>query len=558
MVLQNNEYVAITGAEQAVQETDNLDVTSIVVEVYDYLWRPIGEAGDRISLQATKPRNEVEAVELVLKYYDENGNIDHLVPYIRACRTEVVGVTIEVRGLRLWAATVDTSTIKLENSQKTLTAKCLGIYDILNYMSVWPEWAFPIWFQGPLYYAIYIGPLCTCIETMVAEQALRIQIGLNEFLNNAGSLNLDLRSWFGTWLSENATPAQLLSTPIYVVHHNPDYDASPTVTWNARMDTCKALIDKATKSYGVVCTMDLWLVGDPQPDEWANLQVPTYVFRCTDRSGITGPTGGWEDGLLSQAVNFEGSVLGDVLSPWLNPTGEYAPTDTLGIYIAPALGLNFVKPWAVLIDSPDGPMVSMELVDHAPQAWQIIIGGQSPQAGAPLGDWGGAGLVLTMDERSDQRVLRVHHRHVLDSCWYHRVFERPRWPVHEHAARISAHRKLRPPKKHGPVREAGKVHSDRRRTLRRRRPIQLHIGVLGHERLLVGDRVLARRISLLVGHRRRCRGTHVDRARRRNAIHRLRRKRDAHRNRRPGSAFDCAARRQQGRRGADRTFATPH
>jgi hypothetical protein len=499
LVRQDDAFVAIKAAEQAAHANDNIDASTIVVEIYDYLWRPIGEAVDRISLQAATPRNEVPTIDLALKYYDEHGGINHLVPAIRKCRTQVVGVTIEVRGQRLWSATVDTSTVKLENSQKTLTAKCLGIYDILNYMTVWPEWAFPIWFQGPLYYAIYIGPLCTCIETMVAEQALRIQFGLNEFINNAVSLNPDMRAWFGTWYASNGNIVDMLTTPVYVVHHNPGYDSSPTVTFNARMDTCKALIDKATKSYGVVCTMDLWLPGDPQPDEWATLEVPTYVFRCTDRQGITGPTGGWLDGLLSQAVNFEGSVLGDVLDPWLNPTGEYSPTDTLGIYIAPALGLNFVKPWAVLIDSPDGPMESMELVDHAPQAWQIIIGGQSPQVGAPSGNWGGTDLDLTMDERPDQRVLRVHHRHVLDSCWNYRLFERPGRPVQQHGPRFPADRELRPAPENGAVRQAGKVHRDRRRTVRRRRPVHLHLSVLGHQRLLVGDRHLAGRTSVLAG-----------------------------------------------------------
>lgn len=490
LVRQNDTYVAANTAELVAQTSENLDASSTVVTVYDYLWRPIGEAGDRLSLQAATPRNEVPTVEFALKA--GYAYKDPLIPFIRKCSSEVVGVTIEVHGQRLWAATVDTSPTKLANSQKTLTAKCLGIYDILNYMTVWPEWFFPVWFQGPLYYAVFIGPLCTCIETMVAEAAMRLQSGIMELLSNAGSINPDLRAWFGTLLQSNGNLAQMLTTPVYVVHHNPIFDSSPTVTFNARMDTCKALIDKACKSYGVVCTMDLWLPGDPQPDEWADLQVPTYVFRCTDRQGITGPTDTFVDGIVSQVVNFEGSVLGDVLDPWLNPQGEYAPTSTLGIYIAPALGENFIKPWAVLVDSPDGPMETFEIVDHHPQGWQIIIGGQSPKVCAPSGNRGGTDLRnLKVDERSDQRVLRVHHRHVLDSRRNIGLFQRARRPVQQHGARVPADRKLRPQKQTRPVWQAGEVHPHRFAALQRGRAVHLHLSVLGQPRLRVGNRVLA-------------------------------------------------------------------
>jgi hypothetical protein len=43
------------------------------------------------------------------------------------------------------------------------------------------------------------------------------------------------------------------------------------------------------------------------------------------------------------------------------------------------VGVNYVKPWTVLIDHPRGPLENFEIVDHHPQGWQIIIGGKSPK-----------------------------------------------------------------------------------------------------------------------------------------------------------------------------------
>jgi len=98
--------------------------------------------------------------------------------------------------------------------------------------------------------------------------------------------------------------------------------------------------------------------------------------RCVDRSGVTGPTGTILDSIIKTIVDVEGSVLGNLLDPLLNPAGEYAPD---GVFIAPALGLDFVTPWTLLVDHPRGPMEGFEISDHHPQGWQIVIGGKSPK-----------------------------------------------------------------------------------------------------------------------------------------------------------------------------------
>lgn len=351
-----------------IARTKAAEPTQITVTVYDKFWTPIGESHDYIDLSASHPRNSVPVLQMTFK------GTDPLVPLLRKCRTEVVGLTVEVGALR-WAYTVDTATYKLDGGQKTLQIKALGLFDYLSYLLVWPAFALPIQAQIPSR-AVFFAPLCTAIEVMVAEQAFRMQSGMWELVNNLGSLNPDWHAWFGRLLEARGNILDVLHTPIYVVHTNPLLDTSPLVSITSRMEPVATVIDKLVKSYGVTVDMELWLPGDPQPDVWANLALPTYVVKVTDRSNVTGPTNTILDSVVKQLVNLEESVLGGVLSPLLNPDGVYAPD---GVYIAPTVGVSYVTPWTLLIDHPRGPLESFEIVDHHPQGWQIIVGGKSPK-----------------------------------------------------------------------------------------------------------------------------------------------------------------------------------
>lgn len=342
--------------------------TEILVTVYDKFWKPIGVAGDYISLTASKPRNQVPVLNMTFK------GTDPLVPILRKCRREVVGITVEIGALR-WAYTVDQTSYKLNEGQRTLEITALGLYDYLAYMMVWPNFLLPIFAQIPNR-AVFVGPIVTVINVMIAEQAFRLQSGLWELFNNVVSLNPDWRAWFGTLLQSRGNFYDMLNTPIYVCHVNPLFDQSPFVAITSRMESIATVIDKLITGYGITVEVELWLPGDPQPDEWSRLRLPTYVVRVSDRSNVTGPTGTILDSIVKQLVLIEGSVFGNVLAPFLNPRGEYAPD---GVFIAPRVGVNFVKPWALLIDHPRGPMESFEIVDHHPQGWQIVIGGRSPK-----------------------------------------------------------------------------------------------------------------------------------------------------------------------------------
>lgn len=349
--------------------------TDIAVSIFDNYWRRQGDIGGYIDAQATWARLDLPTAQLTLM------GVDPYAEAALACDTTVVPVTIEVEYLR-WAGWIEVAQDK-RNQDGTETVECqlVGLMTMLDRILVWPEPFLPIEIQPSA--AIYMGPAITVLKTMVAENVMRLQLGFWELFNTLGSLDGDWRTWFGTLLVNGMTPAQMqqmVSTPICVIFDNVLFDTSPWIAVHGRMDTCWKLMVQHLKDNGLYASMDLWLPGDPQP---AGVQYPltvaTYLFNIRDYQNVTGPTGTMADGLTRDIVDFDGSVLGGVLSPWLNPGNEYVPPGS-NIEIAPAIGVNFVPPWVVFNgDSDDNGLTSLNVSHHAPKAWQLVVGGHSPQ-----------------------------------------------------------------------------------------------------------------------------------------------------------------------------------
>lgn len=343
--------------------------TEWTIVVYDKLWRPIGTLGDNtLELSGTDPRNNMPVATLKLK-----GNSEYTETFM-SCKETMVGVTIETGGLRM-AFYVDTFDYEYNNGAWTGTANLHGIFDILNYLQIWPNFLLPIQAQIPSH-AVFIWALCTVVEAMVSECALRIQSGLWEFVNNALSLNPDIRTWFGTLLQNNFNIFQMLKTPLYVVRTNPLLDTSPLVAKTVRMEACGTVITDLVKAYGVDVRVDLWMPGDVQPDAWANLTQPTYVLTVKDRSSIEGPTKTVLDSVIRTTVDAGGSFFGEM------PGLITAVPGMSGVFVAPGIGLNFIPPWPILV-APDegqkGSVISCKISHHTPKGWQHIIGGRSPK-----------------------------------------------------------------------------------------------------------------------------------------------------------------------------------
>lgn len=104
-----------------------------IVTIYDRLWVPIREVGDdMISLEGDDPRNDLPTAKIVLK-----GDSD-LIDVMRGCHDTLVGVTVETQGLRL-AYYVDTFDYEFREGAWAGTANLLGIWDVLNYLVIWPN-----------------------------------------------------------------------------------------------------------------------------------------------------------------------------------------------------------------------------------------------------------------------------------------------------------------------------------------------------------------------------------------------------------------------------------
>lgn len=367
-MLSGDPMTAAIAAEKIAEYKESFG-KDFITTVCDRFWVPTGELGDdMMELSAADPRNKLGSATLKVK-----GNSEFIAQFM-GCTDTLVGITVETAGMRM-AYYLKSFDYEFKNGEWIGTANLLSIWDILNFMQIWPNFLLPLEVQIPSY-AIFIWALCTVVESMVGECAFRIQSGIYTFINNAGSLDPDWRTWFSDLLESDGNIFEMLKTPIYVVHHNPLTDTSPLVARTVRMESCGTVIMDVTKAYGVDCRMDLWLPGDEQPDAWANLDQPTYVFSATDRSQIEGPTGTVLDSVLRTVVDAGGSFFGSI--PGIVSTVPGMDD----VFIAPILGVDYVAPWAVLI-APDPPqkgsVVDCKLSFHTMQGHTHIVGGQSPK-----------------------------------------------------------------------------------------------------------------------------------------------------------------------------------
>jgi hypothetical protein len=322
-LLSGDDSLIATTARDLAEASSMLD-TDYRFTLYDKMWvKQADLTGWVIEATGTDPRNITPTSKLTIK-----GDC----PFWSAlaeCRNTMVGLIVETAGQR-YTFYVKTFTEKYEKGAWTGEIELKGIWDILNYLVIWPEWFLPLIAQ-PISHAVFIWAICTCLEAMVSECALRIQSGLWEFVNNVTSLNPDVRAWFGTLLQtiQNnggsfGSITTALKHPVYVVRTNPFLDSSPLIARTVRMETCGAVIGDVTRAYGVDTSMDLWLPGDPQPDDWAHLTQPTYVFSTKDRSQFQGPFGNVLDSVLRTVVDLQGGTVGQRVRPVPQPE-RYEP-----------------------------------------------------------------------------------------------------------------------------------------------------------------------------------------------------------------------------------------
>jgi hypothetical protein len=413
-------YVASAAAIEAAQvQQEPFEPTGVYV--FDKVYRSQGTVGAYLGIDATFADLELPQAQLIMSHDDP------MAPAVIECETTVVPVVLQIGSLR-WNGRVDVAHDKMiESGEQTVECQLVHDLTMLDRILVYPEPFLPIEVQPSE--AIFIGPAITVIKTMVAENCLRLQLGLWELVNTLGSLDPDWEAWFGTLLMQPGLSLQdlmqMVTTPICVLFTDPLADTSAWVSFHGRMDTCWKLMVQQLKDNGLHPSMDLWLPGEPQPEGVLfPLTAPTLLFNLKDYRGVTGPTQTGFDGLIEDVVDFAGSLTGNALQPFLDPQKEYVPPGS-NIIVAPVVGVNFRPPWVVFnADLDASGLVSYDFAHHHPLCWNIVLGGRSPQwVGARRPTTGGhrpQGLTLTQRlSECHPRVLRGraddghrHHRHL--------------------------------------------------------------------------------------------------------------------------------------------------
>lgn len=358
--------------------------TDILVTFYDKIYTPKNECNDYVSMQCAFPRHLVETGEVVLRGDDPAAD------QALKCHEEVVPVTIEI-GHMLWSGRVKVARDRFgyPNEPDVVMCELEGDRAWLMKILAWPNFLLPIQVQFPPR-GVAIGTAKTVIEWVISTQAFRLQSGLWDLVNNLGSLNLDWRSWFGTFLMQDpdgpdnvfdlGDVMRMLRTPIYVKAKILDFlfDTTPLISINWRMDKIYELIDQVVRDNGLIVEVKLWRPGDPQPDEEMlfPLTVPTIVVEVKDMMGIVGPTHTFLDGILRSLIDLQDSIFGEITEPFLNPNGLPAPE---GFNIAPLFGLNWIQPWCLFNADHEEGGVWGEMAHHHPLAWRTVIGGRSPK-----------------------------------------------------------------------------------------------------------------------------------------------------------------------------------
>lgn len=348
--------------EQEIAGSSALDV-----RIHDNKGYVLGQLGDYVSATVGEKTRANGTGTIVLKGTDPYG------PVAMTCKKTVVPITVRTDHWK-WTGRIDTCDKARVRGVKTYTAQLVSDVNWLNKWMVWPTWFTPIQFQ-PIKEAVYIGPIITCIKSMLAEQQIRTHFGLWEIVNNI----TNPAAWFASAMA-NAADGQ---APYVVIPSDPLHDTSKWTAITGRMDSVMKLIEQPMKDSGVVPKVWMWEPGEPQPaPDHFILVEPTICFDFIDKRNVTGLTGTALDGLIGEGVELADAALGGILGALLGidaqALNETDATNPYGGILSHFFGLDSKPPWPIYEDGPYSGIEESHVVAHHPLAYTVIGGGQSP------------------------------------------------------------------------------------------------------------------------------------------------------------------------------------
>ncbi|NKS29206.1 phage tail protein [Rhodococcus hoagii] len=339
------------------------------VRVFDKFYNEEGVCGDYLDLEFSLVKNVAGGLDITLP--GDTPLRDHLLHNPDGADA-TIPIVVDTPGMR-WPGKITTvRLVRFTDGTEVIEIEALHDLEHVAHISMWPAPFAPLEAQFPRH-MILVGPTETVIKTFLAKNLMRLQLPLWTIPDNI----FDPSAWFDIG---NAM------FPIAVVPANPFTDTSKWCALSARMQMGDELFAQALKDAGLVLTAKLFLPErDPQPaPQWFTLSKPTIVLDIVDKSGVTGPTGTFVDGLISYVAEFLDDGVTPILHPVINPDEPYDPD-----YFQGLLGVKPGKPWAVWREGQYSGIGESEIAIHKPMASSVIVGGKSP-------DWVNAGISLAI------------------------------------------------------------------------------------------------------------------------------------------------------------------
>lgn len=346
-------------------------------DVYDNRYVQSGVIADYMECKVDFNRNKISGATLIL---DQS---HPLAPSLLNCDITTIPMVTHVEGKR-WSGRVDEChRVRDENGVITYEVQLISDWAFYQRLLAWPSPLAPLAIQFPRNF-IMVGPACTTIKTTLLLNLMRLQIPLWDLqpllnvLSAVGSVggfgsvskwrDMDTDAannpWdIGNWLTTS------ISFPVAVVGINPFTDTSRWTAFSARMTPMDQLFDQVLKDEGLDMTAVVLFPGEVGPGGMT-VSRPTIILDVVDKTGVTGPTGTFLDGLVYGVAKFLDDGFTQVVeSTTRNPSQKY---NIKGFF-----GIDEKDPW-ITIDDNDPQVVKSRLSSYHPVARDVIVGGRSP------------------------------------------------------------------------------------------------------------------------------------------------------------------------------------
>ncbi|HEY9314642.1 hypothetical protein [Williamsia sp.] len=272
----------------------------------------------------------------------------------------------------------------------------------------------------------YAGPSISGINLYGLTNMWRVQAPLYEPPADI----FDPGSWFEGWNPDNWWTT--------MVPNNPLLDPSAHTVLSARFPMFHDLIKPTLDDARILLKPMRWNPGDPQPapDFYTLQDHSVRVFKAIDKSGYSGPTGTFIDGMLNLVATGASDYINEILALLSRPeVPEYKMLNWFGV--------KNEAPWIAFPEGKYSTVSSSTMTIHKALAYAMVSGGKSPQwvnsvaklaANAALGYLGAAignsGLALgVFDFLLEDTILAFHRMPNLprkakmgpDAYWEHWV-----------------------------------------------------------------------------------------------------------------------------------------